>query len=159
MEQPSGQAPRAALAARLATLKLGEAFEQDEIDTLAGYLLESAFPAGTVVIQEGRKANSLAFIEDGVVTIQKEDTGAPERHIIELSRDAVIGEIAFFDNAPRSATVVARTDVRLLVLTREDFDAMVEASPRLAIKILFCIGQVLSRRLRQVSGRFVGLLA
>ncbi len=148
-----------AIASRLDDLKLGAAFSREEIRILAGYLQESSFPAGTVVIQEGRRATSLAFIESGVVTIQKEDTGAPERHIIDLARDAVIGEIAFFDNEPRSATVVARTDVRLLIMTREQFDALAEAAPRLAIRMLFYVGQVLSRRLRQVSGRFVGLLA
>ncbi|MEA4857008.1 MAG: cyclic nucleotide-binding domain-containing protein [Solidesulfovibrio sp.] len=159
MEQPSAQAQRAAVAASLDNLKLGAAFDWDEVNLLADYLRETAFPAGTVIIQEGRKANSLAFIEDGVVTIQKEDTGAPERHIIDLTRDAVIGEIAFFDNEPRSATVVARTDVKLLVMTRDDFDALAEAHPHLAIKMLFYVGRVLSRRLRQVTGRFVGLLA
>jgi CRP-like cAMP-binding protein len=159
VEQPSAQAQRAAVAASLDNLKLGAAFDWDEVNLLADYLRETAFPAGTVIIQEGRKANSLAFIEDGVVTIQKEDTGAPERHIIDLTRDAVIGEIAFFDNEPRSATVVARTDVKLLVMTRDDFDALAEAHPHLAIKMLFYVGRVLSRRLRQVTGRFVGLLA
>jgi len=148
-----------AIAARLDNLKLGAAFTWEEIRIVAGYLQESSFPAGTVIIQEGRRATSLAFLEEGIVTIQKEDTGAPERHIIDLSRDAVLGEIAFFDSEPRSATVVAKTDVRLLVMTREQFDALAAAYPQLAIKVLFFIGRVLSRRLRQVTGRFVGLLA
>lgn len=159
MEEAQTESQRAAIATRLDNLHLGAAFDWAEVNIVAGYLRESAFPAGTVIIQEGRKANSLAFIEEGVVTIQKQDTGAPERHIIDLTRDAVIGEIAFFDSEPRSATVVAKTDVRLLVMTREDFDALAEAHPQLAIKVLFYIGRVLSRRLRQVTGRFVGLLA
>ncbi|WP_300156031.1 cyclic nucleotide-binding domain-containing protein [Solidesulfovibrio sp.] len=159
MAQEQTQAQRAAVAALLYGLRFGAAFSREDTDVLAGYLRESSFPAGTVVIQEGRRANSLAFIESGVATIQKEDAGAPERHIIDLARDAVIGEIAFFDDDPRSATVVAKTDVRLLVMTREDFDALAEVRPDLAIRVLFYIGRVLSRRLRQVSGRFVGLLA
>jgi CRP/FNR family transcriptional regulator, cyclic AMP receptor protein len=126
---------------------------------VAGYLVEKFFPAGTVIIHEGRRATSLAFIDQGTVTIQKEDLGAPERHIIDLSRDAVIGEIAFFDSEPRSATVVAKTDVSLLVLTRERFDELAVTHPDLAIKVLFFIGRVLSRRLRHVTGRYVGLLA
>ena len=44
-------------------------------------------------------------------------------------------------------------------MTREQFDALAAAYPQLAIKVLFFIGRVLSRRLRQVTGRFVGLLA
>lgn len=159
VEQGQREAEIATIATHLGSLKLAAGFTAEEVRLLAAYLQESAFPAGTVVIQEGRKANSLAFMEEGVVTIQKEDTGAPERHIIDLSRDAVIGEIAFFDNEPRSATVVAKTDVRLLVLTREQFDVLAAEQPQLAIKVLFAVGQVLSRRLRQVTGRFVGLLA
>jgi len=159
VDTPQTETENAAIAARLDGLRLGAAFTWEEVRVLAGYLREKAFPAATVIIQEGRRASSLAFIEEGVVTIQKEDTGAPERHIIDLTRDAVIGEIAFFDSEPRSATVVAKTDVRLLVMTREHFDALAKTYPQLAIKVLFFIGRVLSRRLRQVTGRFVGLLA
>ena len=143
----------------LDSLKLGAALGWEEVRNIAGYMQVKSFPAGTTIIQEGRKATSLAFVESGVVTIQKEETGGSERHIIDLSRDAVIGEIAFFDSEPRSATVVAKTDVRLLILTRERFDELAESNPALAIKTLFYIGRVLSRRLRQVTGRFVGLLA
>lgn len=159
MDSVPSEKEKDAIAARLDGLKLGSAFTWEEVRLLAGYLRQTSFPAGTTIIQEGRKASSLAFIEDGVVTIQKEDTGQPERHIIDLSRDAVIGEIAFFDSEPRSATVVAKTDVRLLVMTREHFDQLAATYPQLAIKVLFFIGRVLSRRLRQVTGRFVGLLA
>ena len=148
-----------AIAARLDGLKFGAVFSWEEIRVMAGYLLEKFFPPGTVIIQEARRATSLAFIDKGTVTIQKEDVGAPERHIIDLSRDAVIGEIAFFDNEPRSATVVAKTDVALLVLTRERFDDLAAEHPELAIKVLFYVGRVLSRRLRHVTGRYVGLLA
>lgn len=159
MEKQLAPSENTDIATRLGSLQLAAGLDAGEVRLLAAYLQEIAFPAGTVIIQEGRKANSLAFIEEGVVTIQKEDTDAPERHIIALSRNAVIGEIAFFDNAPRSATVVATTDVRLFVLTREQFDALAVDQPQVAIKVLFSIGRVLSQRLRQVTGRFVGLLA
>lgn len=148
-----------AIAARLDNLKFGAEFTWEEVRVMAGYLLDRSFAAGTVIIHEGRRATSLAFIDQGTVTIQKDDLGAPERHIIDLSRDAVIGEIAFCDQEPRSATVVAKTDVALLILTREQFDALAVAHPDLAIKVLFFVGRVLSRRLRQVTGRYVGLLA
>ena len=147
------------IAARLGSLRLAENLDAEEIGILAGHLQLVAFPAGTTVIQEGRRATSLAFIEEGVVTIQKEEPSTAERHIIDLTRNAVIGEIAFFDNEPRSATLIAKTDVTLLMLTREQFDALAQSHPALAIKLLFQIGRVLSRRLRQVTGRFVGLLA
>ena len=147
------------IATLLDGLKLGAALGWKDVRVIAGYMQVKSFSAGTTIIQEGRKATSLAFIEQGVVTIQKEEAGGSERHIIDLSRDAVIGEVAFFDSEPRSATVVAKTDVRLLILTRERFDELAATNPNLAIMVLFYIGRVLSRRLRQVTGRFVGLLA
>lgn len=148
-----------ALAGRLGSLKFGAAFSGPEARMVAGYLSEQVYPAGTVIIHEGRRATSMAFLEQGTATIEMEDAGAPERHTIDLSRDAVIGEISFFDKEPRSATVVAKTEVAMLVLTRERFDALALAHPELAIRILFYVGRVLSRRLRQVTGRYVGMLA
>jgi CRP-like cAMP-binding protein len=41
------------------------------------------------------------------------------------------GEIALIDNVPRTATVRARTACLLLVLTRDDFRRVLEASPEL----------------------------
>ncbi len=64
------------------------------------------------------------------------------------------GEMSLLDNQPRSATVIAAERSRLLVLSRRDFQAHIEAHPRTALRVL----TELSRRLRQADA-VIGNLA
>jgi CRP/FNR family transcriptional regulator/CRP/FNR family cyclic AMP-dependent transcriptional regulator len=55
--------------------------------------------------------------------------------------------MSLLDSAPRSASVKALTDVRILALARNDFLSLLGRSPDLALAVI----QELSRRLRQVD--------
>lgn len=59
----------------------------------------------------------------------------------------VIGEMAILEQMPRSATVVAERNSRLLVLSRDAFTRLVETNPQMALGLL----QHLSGRVREVS--------
>jgi CRP-like cAMP-binding protein len=60
--------------------------------------------------------------------------------------------MALLDGQPRSATAVAAEDLVLLVFTRPELDKLVEAKPRLGVKLLWKLARFLSQRLRQTSG-------
>jgi CRP-like cAMP-binding protein len=57
------------------------------------------------------------------------------------------GELALLDHGPRSATVIAETDMRLFVLGQREFAGLVETVPGLAAKLL----PGLAHRLREVD--------
>lgn len=59
----------------------------------------------------------------------------------------VIGEMAILEQMPRSATVLAERNSRLLVLSRDSFTRLVESNPAIALGLL----QHLSGRVREVS--------
>ncbi|HLO97231.1 MAG TPA: Crp/Fnr family transcriptional regulator [Fimbriimonas sp.] len=59
----------------------------------------------------------------------------------------VIGEMAILEQMPRSATVIAERNSRLLVLSRDAFTRLVETNPQIALGLL----QHLSGRVREVS--------
>ena len=60
----------------------------------------------------------------------------------------LIGEVAFLDGEPRSATVTALTDGVLARLSWESFEQIQRESPSLAVKVALGVGEVLARRLR-----------
>ena len=57
------------------------------------------------------------------------------------------GEVSVLDGGPRTATVVAETEIELLVLTVEEFAHLVQASPAVAHRML----GVLAERLRMAT--------
>jgi len=61
----------------------------------------------------------------------------------------IVGELALIDDEPRSATVVARTDCRLVAVDRRRFEYMVQETPLFGIAVM----KVLADRLRKTSAR------
>jgi len=73
------------------------------------------------------------------------------RRLTTVDAGSVIGEQAFLDGRPRSATIRAVTDCELLRLSFEAFEVLAAREPDLARSILFDLGRILSIRLRRTS--------
>jgi CRP-like cAMP-binding protein len=63
----------------------------------------------------------------------------------------IFGEVAVLDGGPRTATVVAETEMELLVLTIDELDALIRTSPTVARRMLRTLGGRL--RLANTSAR------
>jgi len=66
------------------------------------------------------------------------------RKVRTLSDGDFFGEIALVTDRPRTATVVARTPVRLLVVTDRAFRRMLEESPSMQAKVMQALAARLS---------------
>ena len=99
-------------------------------------------PAGTILTEIGAPGNSFFFIIDGRVSVQTAvGSGDP------LRPGDFFGEMSLLDGEPRSATVTATTDVRLLIVEHSHFWRLLEEAPDLVRRILI----VLSRRVRRLE--------
>jgi CRP-like cAMP-binding protein len=65
----------------------------------------------------------------------------------EIGAGAIIGEMALLDGAPRSATVVARTEVNTLLLGRRAFIALLRSEPAVSLALI----AALAARLREAE--------
>ena len=123
-------------------------FVMDDIDfgLLAGDgIATRAVKEGTLIFQEGDKADGLLVIKRGQVRIR-----LGNRTLAELSANSIFGEMALIDDAPRSATAVAMTDVELVPISEKQFLFLVSQTPFFALKVM----RVLARRLRTTSKSF-----
>lgn len=111
--------------------------------------------AGTVLFHEGDHDAFVGIVVDGTLEIRKADRAEHEHVVARLGPGKMVGEMSLIDGAPRSATAVATTDVRILVLTREGFDRMGEQRPDLALKYALMIAEAVSQLLRQTTGALV----
>ena len=101
--------------------------------------------AGEIIFKEGDEAHQLFVIKSGEVAIQ-----SGNRTLAELSTNHIFGEMALIDDAPRSATAVARTDVELVPISEKQFLFLVSQTPFFALKVM----RVLARRLRATNKTF-----
>jgi sigma-B regulation protein RsbU (phosphoserine phosphatase) len=101
--------------------------------------------AGQVVFEQESSGENLYVIESGQVQVIRLLENGMEDVLATLEAGEIFGEMALLEQQPRSAQVVASSDVQLLSLSRQTFDHLIHESPRLAIHLL----QRISARLRQ----------
>ena len=114
---------------------------------IAGILRETRFASGDTIIREGDRGDFLAIIASGDVDIVKGDGQGGQVLIRRMSRPNVVGEIALLEEGQRTASVIAATQSGLLLLSRAEFEALVEEYPGVALGI----ARVLSQRLQALT--------
>jgi CRP/FNR family transcriptional regulator, cyclic AMP receptor protein len=97
------------------------------------------FKAGEVIFREGDPASEFFVVQSGRVDIR-----LGNRLLGTLSDHDIFGEMALIDTAPRSATAIAATDVKLVPVGEKQFPFLVSRTPHFALNIM----RVLARRLR-----------
>ncbi len=102
--------------------------------------------AGQILILEGEESTECFWVQKGQLRATVRENGRT-RELRLIGPGELVGEMAFFDQQPRSCTVTAVTDCQFLVLHREDFAEMLDGQPVWIKKII----QTLSDRLRQES--------
>jgi CRP/FNR family cyclic AMP-dependent transcriptional regulator len=105
-------------------------------------------PAGLAVIQAGEDDRALYLITEGTLGVR---LPRDESAFKSIEAPAVVGELAFFDGGPRSATLEALTDVEGARLDGDGFDRLSAAHPELARAVLLDLGRILAGRLRRAS--------
>ncbi|MBE0598496.1 MAG: cyclic nucleotide-binding domain-containing protein, partial [Desulfuromonadales bacterium] len=114
--------------------------------------------AGEILWREGEGCDSLAIIIDGRVDIKKATEFEGKEVIVGVyGRGSVVGELCFLDQAPREVTVVALEDTNLLLLTRDNFDRLLEEQPAAAIRLLQGMLLAVSSRLRSCFDRLASI--
>jgi len=101
------------------------------------------FRAGDDLIRAGDKDDSFYILTNGEVDVMIGD-----KVLANIPEGSVFGEIAFFDGAPRSATIRSKTPGSAIRVSRENFDTLAAWEPIIARKLLFDLGRILAMRLR-----------
>lgn len=126
----------ARVARRLAGLPLFAGVPEGRLATAMSRAQPIAVRIGDTVIRQGDPADRFYVIVDGQFAVSHEDSGAPAGHLRTLGPDDVFGEIGLLTGAPRTATVTAVTDGRLLALDADDFLELVSAAADLRPRLL-----------------------
>ena len=116
--------------------------------TLFSYAEVREVSAGLALVQAGEDDRALYLLIEGTLGVRmpREETAFKS-----IDAPSVVGELAFFDGAPRSATLDALTDVQVARFDLDCFRRLSEAEPALAETMLMDLARILALRLRMAS--------
>jgi len=98
--------------------------KKKELEEVAHIADELDLPKGKVMAVEGDRGREFFVLLEGEADVTKGD-----KSINTMREGDFFGEIALVTQMPRTASVTASTDVRVLVITERDFGALLKHSP------------------------------
>ena len=93
---------------------------------------EIVLPAGKVLARQGEVGVDLLILLDGSASVTRDG-----QRVATVTSGDVVGELAVISGRPRNATVVAETELSVLVLTRRGLDQLLDDIPGLAKHLLY----------------------
>ena len=121
------------------------------------------YTAGEVIFREGDSGREVYLVLGGRVEVSSQIQLDGNRHVQPgfwgLGKGGVFGELAMFDDGPRSATVVTLSDCELAVLNGERLLAFLEQHPDIGFPLLLEFIRLLVGRLRSTNKKMVSLFA
>jgi ABC-type multidrug transport system ATPase subunit/CRP-like cAMP-binding protein len=114
------------------------------IERIAAALRPVDIPAGGTVLEQGGRTDRFYVIESGTVVVSAK-LGETDRELARLGPGDFFGEIALLHGGESAASVHAETPARLLALTAQEFQALMEQVPPLRAGV----EQIVQRRKAQ----------
>jgi glutaminase len=124
-------------------------FTPAELEIIEPLLRRHSFERGHKIITAGAAAREIFFLSRGTASVYLH--GGKHQRLASFSPGMCFGEMAFIDGAPRSADIIADTDVECHSLGLDDYTALGESRPALKIKLLEQLCRDLTRKLRKAN--------
>jgi MFS family permease len=144
-DRAAGAAPLDAERARVLELPVFAGLPTPRLEAAARAMQPVQVAAGEVVVRQGEAADKFCVIVSGMFAVSQAADGGASMHLRDLGPHDVFGEIGLLRRTPRTATVTATTDGRLLALDGERFLELVTAGPGLSTRLLDLYRGALSR--------------
>jgi len=105
---------------------------------------------GGRIIRTGDVGEEMFLLLSGAVEVEYTAAGDP-RHLATLGKGQIFGEMAYLSKMPRTADVVALSDLELLIINQNFLRKVMARTPEVATKVLFNLALVLCERLRATT--------
>jgi CRP/FNR family cyclic AMP-dependent transcriptional regulator len=111
---------------------------------------------GDALIRHGEPDRTIFFVLRGQLeVVLRSGDGISLGRVALVEAGSILGEVAFFDGGPRSATAWAVDGCEVAAMTSDQFREFGKTNPDLARELVFALGRILATRLRQTNARLV----
>jgi len=109
-----------------------------------------SFRAGEHLCEQGESGDVAYIILEGSADIQISTSHGPAT-VATVKQNDVVGEIAILIDVPRTASVVATTEMKVLAIAKDNFLKLLKNFPDMAIEVMRVLAQRLERTTREVG--------
>lgn len=131
----------------LRSIALFEELNEEDLAELATHVIERSFKAGDLIFNQGDAGTEMYVVAAGHVNIHLPGEASRRISLKDIAVGEYFGELALFDDKPRSASALATTDATLLELSRETLSDYLAKRPTAAMPIL----RTMAERLRETN--------
>jgi len=126
----------------------------EEVKLVARHMNVIELQPGEVLFEEADRGNFMCFIAHGSLDVIKQSANSGKEIVItSLRKGQSIGEMSVIESLPRSATIKARDNAKLFILSQAAFDLILNRHANIGIKLLKGVAILLSNNLRKTSSR------
>jgi CRP/FNR family cyclic AMP-dependent transcriptional regulator len=122
-----------------------------EFNKIESILHRRNWNADEGIINEGDPGLGMYIIVAGEVRITQVGEDGGQQQLATLTGGDFFGEQALLDESPRTASAYANETCRIIGLFRPDLLELIESNPRLGLKIVMRLSQMISVRLRHTN--------
>ncbi len=135
--------------------EIGEASARTLID---GYLERRMLDTGEVVCALGAPADTIELVAHGSVAVMVPGLGPHPIRVRRMTGRTVVGEMGFFRNLPRAASVMAEEPAIVYQMTRASYQRLLTADSALANRFLEMIVRSLANRVDVANREITALV-
>lgn len=133
----------------LRVLPIFDTLTRSELVKLERIVHRRRFAAGEVIIRAHVPRTGMYIVRSGSVDVVRPMGNGGFQKMGHLEAGDLLGEFSIIDDSPRSTSIVAAEPSELLGFFKPDLQEMVETDPRLGLKIVLRVAEMMTRRLYQ----------
>lgn len=126
-------------------------FSRSEMREVERIIERRIFGSGEAIFEQERPGVAMYIVLSGEVEVVQENDDGKRTELSRVNSGSCFGELALLNDTPQSATAAATKETKLGVLRRSDFLSLVEQRPKLGVKILMKVSQIVAERLRRTN--------
>lgn len=135
----------------IADVPLFQGLSTIELRELAALLKRERRTASSRLMTEGEPGGNLFVLLQGNCLVVKQTPSGALQELAKLEPTTCFGEMSFFHQAPISASVVAETEVEVLILSHETYESWLRSGSPAPQKLAWNTIGVLAERLRRMD--------
>lgn len=137
--------------------QLGAELTEEEAAKLAELMKIQELRSGEYLISEGKADDSLHVLIEGNLEVVKRTAGGGIASIAIIRETQLAGELSFIDGKVHTVGLRALYDCRVISLTRDDFETVIEENPQLVYKVMRAVARSAHRIMHQMNNEFIEL--